>query len=141
MRRKTNKSISCEREINQNASLSTRGNRLLRGDTDLENEKNCIGLKEIVISVLNENDDNIERRFKALLRDQSFIMQYDQLLHDDTFQKPYNTFNPYSTFENELDAFEYDDDIRMRHVLGKRKFPNRPKNYRKSKECTSIVDY
>ncbi|SBT54714.1 Plasmodium exported protein, unknown function [Plasmodium ovale wallikeri] len=121
-----------------NASLSTRGNRLLRGDTDLDNEKNYIGLKERVISALNENDDNIERRFKALLRDESFIMQYNQLLHDDTFLKPYHTFNPYSTFENEFDALEYDDDIRTRHILGKRKFPNRPKNYRKSKEYTSM---
>ncbi|SCQ16352.1 Plasmodium exported protein, unknown function [Plasmodium ovale] len=140
-------------DINPNSKLMAISSRVLRGETDIQNDHDYVTLEERINYLLLEDNDTFGERLLGLVNDKTFKKQFligrtykdnfqkqmDALYNDYPYENPYDSTNYLNDdYERYLDKLNYLDN----QVIGKGKrgkflekliCKNRVKGRRKSK--------
>ncbi|SBT83362.1 Plasmodium exported protein, unknown function [Plasmodium ovale] len=103
----TNSGKSFDKGISQNIS-NARHNRVLRGDSELYSERRYKDLKERILDLIEENDNEFEERLESCMHDKKFKKQFSSMIPDSRFQKHFDLINDTSFMEPRYNPVNYD---------------------------------
>ncbi|KAI4840193.1 hypothetical protein MKS88_001551 [Plasmodium brasilianum] len=114
---------SWDKETNQKNLHSLRARRLLMGKEDLEHQQRYSSLKEKISKLVNEDNDEFDRRINESFQDNKFKDQFSELLHaSESFGDMYNSLEFGDYFKKKLSELEYNDNSEMRNNMKRRNF-------------------
>ncbi|GAW80799.1 Plasmodium exported protein, unknown function [Plasmodium gonderi] len=88
------------------STLHTIFGRTLNSDTEEETQQKYQALKERIINLLGEDDDNFRERFNALMHDGVFRKEYNVLMSECNLEKLSTALKRYEDFEKRVNPFK-----------------------------------
>ncbi|SBT30894.1 Plasmodium exported protein, unknown function [Plasmodium ovale wallikeri] len=103
----SNSGKSFDKGISQNTS-NARHNRVLIGDAEFYSERRYKDLKERILDLIEENDNEFEERLESCMHDKKFKNQFNSMIPDSRFQKHFDLINDASFMEKHYNPVNYD---------------------------------